>query len=317
MTEAKAFPAEPARHVLAAKRPAIGGVAPALFVLLWSTGFIGAKEGLPYAEPFTFLFLRMVVACVLLAGVSTARRASWPRTLPDIGHTAVAGLLLHAGYLGGVFYAIDHGMPAGLSSLIVGLQPVLTAVLAQRMLGERVSPRQWGGLALGFAGVGLVVEERVGAALGHPIERGAFVAVGVALLAATGGALYQKRYVRRTDLTAGAAIQYAAAAVALGLLAASFESMAIEWTPRFVFALAWLVLVLSLGAILLLLRLIREHSVSRISSLLYLVPPMTALEAYLLFDERLGAVALAGMFLVAVGVIAVLRGTRTGSESAK
>lgn len=308
MADARALPAE--RAAPTTKQPTLGVLAPGLFVLLWSTGFIGAKEGLPYAEPFTFLALRMVIACVLLAVLSGLRRARFPRTVADLGHTAVAGLLLHAGYLGGVFYAIDHGMPAGLSSLIVGLQPILTAVLAQPMLRERVSPRQWGGLALGFAGVGLVVEERVGAALDHPIERGAFVAVGIALLSTTAGTLYQKRFARQIDLTAGAAIQYAAATLVLGGLAVSFETMAIDWTPRFVFALAWLVLVLSLGAILLLLRLIREHSVSRISSLLYLVPPMTALEAYLIFDERLGLVALLGMLLVVLGVFAVLRETR-------
>jgi drug/metabolite transporter (DMT)-like permease len=275
-------------------------------VLFWSTGFIGAKYGLPYAEPFTFLFVRMTLAFLLLLGVSIAVRARYPKNPVEIAHVAVAGLLLHAGYLGGVFYAIDHGMPAGLSSLIVGLQPILTAVLAQVMLRERVTPRQWAGLALGFIGVGLVVEEKISASLDHPITGSAFVAVGIGLLATTIATLYQKRYVRSVDLTAGATIQYLASAVALGVAAVSFETMEIDWTVRFVFALGWLLVVLSVGAILLLLRLIRENSVSRISSLLYLVPPMTAIEAYLLFDERFGLVAIAGMLLVVAGVALVV-----------
>ncbi|MCC6790278.1 MAG: DMT family transporter [Thermomicrobiales bacterium] len=295
--------------------PALGAIAPALFVLFWSTGFIGAKYGLPYAEPFTFLFVRMTIAFVLLTGVTFAVRARFPRTLAEIGHVAVSGLLLHAGYLGGVFYAIDRGMPAGLSSLIVGLQPILTAVLAQAMLRERVTSRQWAGLALGFVGVGLVVEEKVSASLDNPIAGGAFVAVGIALLATTGGTLYQKRFVTRVDLTASAAIQYLAAAIVLGIAAFGFESMEIAWTGRFVFALGWLIVVLSVGAILLLLRLIRENSVSRISSLLYLVPPMTAIEAYLLFDERLGLVAIVGMVCVVAGVAMVVRSQQAAARA--
>lgn len=288
------------------KQPTLGVVAPALFVLFWSTGFIGAKYGVPYAEPFTFLFVRWAIAFVLLLGLSLVMRATFPRRPADIGHVAISGLLLHAGYLGGVFYAIDRGMPAGLSSLIVGLQPILTAVLAQTMLRERVTARQWSGLALGFAGVGLVVEEKATAALDHPIAGSAFVAIAIGLLSTTAGTLYQKRFVRTVDLTAGATIQYLAAGVVMGVMAFSFESMRIEWTGRFVFALGWLIVVLSLGAVLLLLRLIRENSVSRISSVLYLVPPMTALEAYLLFDERLGLVAVFGMLCVVAGVALVV-----------
>jgi drug/metabolite transporter (DMT)-like permease len=289
----------------------LAAMAPGLFVVLWSTGFIGAKYGLPYAEPFTFLAIRMVFACLLLLGIARAMRARFPAAGWDWAHISVSGLLLHAGYLGGVFYAIDHGLPAGLASLIVGLQPILTAVLAQSMLREYVAPRQWAGLVLGFVGVGLVVEEKATAALQVSIQRGAFVAIGVALLATTFGTLYQKRFVRTVDLAAGATIQYLAAGVVFGALSLAFETREVEWNPRFIFALAWLVLVLSVGAILLLLRLIREHSVSRISSLLYLVPPMTAIQAYLFFDERLGVIALAGMVAVVAGVILVVRQPRT------
>jgi len=306
----RSFPVAPVLDPLVSNesiRPSLSIVAPLLFVVLWSTGFIGAKFGLPYAEPFTFLFIRMVLACALLLLVTRITRSTFPRHVADYRHISVSGLLIHAGYLGGVFFAIDHGMPAGLSSLIVGLQPILTAVLAQAMLREKVTSRQWAGLLLGFLGVALVVEEKISAALDHPIRRVAFAGVAFGLVATTAGTLYQKRFVRTVDLAAGATIQYAASAIVLGLLAFQFETMEIDWTPRFVFALGWLVFVLSFGAILLLLRLIREHSVSRISSLLYLVPPLTAIEAYFIFGEKFGLVALVGMALVVLGVALVIR----------
>lgn len=281
--------------------------APWLFVVLWSTGFLGAKYGLPFAPPFTFLFIRMQIAWILLVGISAVRRAPWPRDRRQIGHVAVTGVLLHAGYLGGVFYAISRGMPAGLSSLIVGLQPILTAVCAQALLRERVVGRQWLGLVLGLAGVGLVVEEKVRAGVAHSIPPGAFVAIAVALIATTAGTLYQKRFGAAVDITSAAAIQYFSAGIVLGVLAFTTEEMHVRWTGKFVFALGWLVLVLSLGAVSLLLVLIRGNSVSRVASLLYLVPPATAIEAYLLFDERFGPTALAGLAVVAVGVALVMR----------
>ncbi len=281
-------------------------VAPWLFVTLWSTGFVGAKYGLPYAGPFTFLFVRMQLAWVLLAGLAIAGRAIWPRRPREAAHLAVAGLLLHAGYLGGVFFAIDRGMPAGLASLIVGLQPVLTAVGAHVLLRESVAGRQWLGLLLGFVGVALVVGEQVRMAEKQSIALASFVAITVALLAATSGTLYQKRFGGGADLTAAAAIQYLAAAALLAPLAVA-EGVRIDWTLPFVLALAWLLLVLSLGAMLLLLALIRQRAVSRVASLLYLVPPATALEAYLLFGERLGPPALVGMVVTAIGVALVVR----------
>lgn len=284
-------------------------LAPWLFVALWSTGFVGAKYGLPDAGPFSFLFVRMQIAWVLLAGLAIATRATWPRTPGAAAHLAVAGLLLHAGYLGGVFYAIGRGMPAGLAALIVGLQPVLTAVGAQALLRERVAGRRWVGLGLGFVGVALVVGEQVGAAGEGSIGVGAFAAVGLALVATTAGTLYQKRFGGGADLTAGAAIQYLAAGAALAPLAL-VEGMRIDWTVPFVLALGWLVLGLSLGAMLLLLALIRQHAVSRVAGLLYLVPPATAIEAYVLFGERLGPLALVGMAVVAVGVALVVREPR-------
>ncbi len=290
----------------------LAALAPLLFVLLWSTGFIGAKLGLPYAEPFSFLWVRMVLVVGLLLLLAWWLRSPWPRGWALNLHLGVSGLLLHAGYLGGVFFAISRGMPAGLSALIVGLQPILTAILAQYLLRERVSGGQWAGLLLGFGGVALVVldPKRQGLAGGGTLEASAFVAIGLALLCATLGTLYQKRFAAEMPLVGGTVVQYVAAAGALWLLARLFgERMLIQWTPQFIFALAWLSLVLSIGAILLLMYLIRHNSASRVASLFYLVPPATALEAYLLFGERLGLWSLLGLALAALGVAWVVRST--------
>lgn len=287
----------------------ISTLAPGLFVLLWSTGFIGAKFGLPYAEPFTFLAIRFAFAATLLSGLALALGASWPRSPRLVGHIAVSGLLLHGAYLGGVFSAIHLGMPAGLAALIVGLQPVLTAVGAQALLGERVVARQWLGLALGFCGVALVVGEKLfGAGTSEVVLPAvAFVAAGIGLLGGTLGTIYQRRYCTSMDLTSGTTIQYLAAGAVMLLAALLTESMQVQWTWPFIAAMAWLVLVLSLGAITLLMVLIRRSSAARVASLFYLVPPATAIEAYLLFGERLGLLALGGMGLVALGVLLVNR----------
>ncbi|HET7667754.1 MAG TPA: EamA family transporter, partial [Mycobacterium sp.] len=286
--------------------------APLVFVFIWSTGFIGARYGLPYAEPFTYLALRMVLAASLMAGFAVVRRAGWPTSWRQTGHIAISGLLLHAGYLGGVFFAISRGMPAGISALIVGLQPILTAVIATVLLREHVSARQWVGLVLGFAGVAIVVIERMrineGGATSSAMA--ADIAILVALVSTTAGTIYQKQFNTRMPLASGTAIQYAVTAATVGLLAIATETMKIDWNIRFVLALSWQVIVLSLIAITLLMILIRQNSVSRLSSYLYLVPPLTAIEAYLLFDERLSLAAIGGMALVAIGVaLVVLRRT--------
>jgi len=283
-------------------------LAPLLFVLLWSTGFVGAKLGLPYAEPFTFLWVRMVLVVGLLTALAWLLRAPWPQGWALRLHLGVSGLLLHAGYLGGVFFAISRGMPAGLSALIVGLQPILTAVLAQLLLRERVNAVQWAGLLLGLVGVGLVVGEKALSARILHIEPSAFVAISLALLCTTLGTLYHKRFASQMPLVGGTVVQYVAASAGLFVLALLFgETMQIRWTPQFVFALTWLVLVLSIGAILLLMYLIRHNSASSVASLFYLVPPATALEAYFLFGERLGGWAILGMGLAVVGVALVVR----------
>jgi len=279
-------------------------VMPAVFVLLWSTGFIGAKFGLPYAEPFTFLLLRMLAVAALLGLVALVMRAPWPKSWRLAGHIAVAGLLVHAVYLGGVFFAISQKVPAGIASLIVGIQPLLTAALAGWLLGERVSARQWGGLLLGLVGVGLVVSEKITVGSGSALGLGAAVA---ALVGITLGTLYQKRHCTGMDLRTGATIQYAATAAAFAVLAPLTESMHVQWTGEFVFALTWLTLVLSVGAIFLLFALIRKGAAARVASLFYLTPPVTAVVAWAMFDERLGAVALVGMAMTVVGVALVNR----------
>ena len=284
--------------------------APALFVLLWSTGFLGAKLGMPYAEPMTLLALRFALAAALLVALALATRAPWPSSWREAGQIAVVGVLVHAAYLGGVFAAIANGMPAGLAALIVCLQPVLVALAAGPLLGERVSLRQVAGFVLGLLGVVLVLSERIepGTLAGFTgFDIWAVVFCGLALIGISAGTLYQKAIGQTMDLRSGTAIQYVAAGVAILPLALLFEEMTIEWTGEFVFALTWLVLVLSLGAISLLMFLIRVGAATKVASLFYLVPPMTAVLAYLLFDERLGPVALIGMAVTAFGVSLVVR----------
>ena len=292
----------------AGARSAAIAVAPVVFVLLWSTGFVGAKYGLPYAEPFTFLALRLALAGALLAVLATVLRAARPGRA-QTGRAAVAGLLLHAGYLGGVFFAIDSGLPASVAAVVVSLQPVLTAALASRLLGERLVAVQWLGLALGVGGVALVLAPGLASAAGAEgsFPPGGVVSCLAALLCGTAGTLWQKAHGDGIPLLWGTAVQYAAAALALVAVAGATEAMTIEWTAEFVAALVWLVLPLSLGAVLLLLVLLRRGSASGVSSLLYLVPPATAVEAYLLFGEQLPPLSLAGVVVTTVGVALVLR----------
>lgn len=276
----------------------VAWVFPGLFVFLWSTGFIGAKLGLPYIEPFTFLCLRFVGVLVILLPICWLFRARWPNR-QGFAHMAVAGVLLQGGYLGGVFASLHHGMPAGVAALITGLQPVCTAVLGGWLLRERVSLRQWAGLALGLAGVVLVVGERIA---GQALGIGSILLSTLALASITLGTVWQKRHGGAIDLRAGAAIQFAAAAIVLAPFAFLFEAREVRWSGELMFALVWLVLVLSLGAVFLLLYLIRQGAATRVASLFYLVPPTTALIAWPLFGESYGVTAAAGMGL---GMLAV------------
>lgn len=283
--------------------PLLQRLVPMLFVVLWSTGFIGAKYGLPYAEPLTFLIARYVLVVSLMLALALLMRAPWPADARGAFHIAVTGVLVQALYLGGVFMSIHRGLPAGVSALVVGMQPLLTALGAGLLLGERVSVRQWAGLALGFAGVSLVVSSKVAidgvavAELGHML-----LPAFAALLGITCGTLYQKRYCPRFDLRTGSVLQFLPSLIVTALIATRTETMHIEWTGDFIFALLWLVLVLSLGAISLLNVLIRSGSAVNVASLFYLTPPTTALIAWAMFGETLSMLALVGMVVAVAGV---------------
>jgi len=283
----------------AAKSPALASLTPLLFVVLWSTGFIGAKLGLPDCEPMTLLTLRYAAVLVLMGGIALATRAPWPATPAQWVHIGVSGLLIHAVYLGGVFTAIRLGLPAGVTALVVGLQPVLTALGAGLLLRERVRATQWAGLALGLAGVVLVVARKVE---GGPAAAALLLPAVVALVGITAGTLYQKRFCASFDLRTGSVVQFLPSLAVTALVAWRTETMVVHWTPAFLFALGWLVLVLSLGAVSLLNVLIRSGSAVNVASLFYLTPPTTALIAWAMFGETLTGLALAGMALAVAGV---------------
>jgi drug/metabolite transporter (DMT)-like permease len=279
--------------------------APVVFVFLWSTGFIGARLGTPYAEPFTFLAVRMAIASVLLLLLALALKAPWPTSLRQAGHIAMAGLLVHGAYLGGVFSAVALKVPVGQVALIAGLQPILTAWLAKPLFGEQVSARQWTGMLLGFIGVALVVWSKAGTDVASPAGL-AFSAR--ALLGITAGTLYQKRFCGGMDLRSGGVIQFASSGLVFWFCALALESRNIAWSGAFIFALGWLTLVLSLGAISLLYVLIRRGASAKVASLFFLTPPVTAMMAFVLFGEQLTLTALAGMAVTAAGVALVVRG---------
>jgi drug/metabolite transporter (DMT)-like permease len=271
---------------------------PGLFVVLWSTGFIAAKYGLPYAPPLKFLLVRFALVTLLMLAVTLATRAAWPASARQAGHVAVSAWLVHGVYLGGVFMSIKAGMPAGTSAMLVGLQPILTVLLARAWLGERITALQWSGLVLGLAGVYFVVRHKI--ALGG--DGTALVAVLVALAGISVGTLYQKKYCAHVDLRSGAVIQFAACTLLYAPIVALAEPAPIAFTTQFLFALGWSVIVLSVGAISLLYWLLRHGAAADVARLFYLVPPVTALMAFALFGERLDALAIAGMVLIAVGV---------------
>jgi drug/metabolite transporter (DMT)-like permease len=280
--------------------------APVLFVLLWSTGFIGARYGLPYIEPLTFLAVRMFFVVVIMAAIAIIGGTK-PPDAGEIEHSLVAGSLVHGLYLGGVFTAISQGVPAGISALIPGLQPILTSTIANRFMGETVTRVQWIGLSLGLVGVLLVLHDRnivlAGSTLG-------WIASFLSLIGITLGTLYQKRYCGAIDWRSGNLVQYIGAGVLFTIGAFAFETREIHWTGELIFALAWLVLVLSIAAVGLMYWLIRRSAATGFASLFYLVPVVTALFAYLLFGERLDAISILGMVICAGGVVLANRGAR-------
>ena len=280
--------------------------APAIFVVLWSTGFIGTKYVLRDAEPLTYLAIRMALVVVLMAIIVAIWRPRFPDRI-GIGHSVVAGILVHGFYLGGTAIAIAHSIPAGLSALIPGLQPILTSTLANRWLGERVTPLQWTGLLLGLAGVVLILHDR---SMGGEAGWGWF-ASGVSLVSITLGTLYQKRYCSRIDWRAGNLVQYIAVTIFFATGAWLFETNVVHWTGEFVLSLIWLAVVLSIGSIGLLYWLIRRTAAATsVASLFYLVPAVTSVMAYLLFNERLDTIAIIGMVACAAAVFVVNKSVR-------
>jgi len=285
---------------------------PAVFIPVWSTGFIVARYGMPHAPPLAFLSLRYALSVLcFLVWIAWARPA-WPRDRAQWGHLAVTGILMHAGYLGGVWAAVRFGMGAGTIALLVGLQPVLTAVwLSRQGESHRVSPRQWAGLVLGLVGLLLVVWHKLGA--GEVTAWNLALALA-ALLCITAGTLYQKQHVQPCDVRTANAIQLCAALV-VTLPFVPFEAGAIDPHPHLLGAMAWSVVGLTVGGSSLLYLLIQRGAATQVTSLMYLVPPCTALMAWALFGEPLTAVMLCGMVLIATAVALVVRAPARGPDT--
>lgn len=276
--------------------------APAVFVVLWSTGFVATKYALAGAEPLTYLMWRMIVVVALMAIIVAIWRPRWP-DWKGVGHNAVAGLLVHGFYLAGTAIAIAHSVPVGLSALIPGLQPILMSTIANRWLGERVTWLQWIGLLLGLVGVVLILHGRP---MSGEVGWGWF-ASGVSLVSITLGALYQKRFCHNIDWRTGNLVQYIAVAAFFALGSWCFETGEVRWTQEFVLSLLWLAVVLSIGSIAVLYWLIKRQGATQVASLFYLVPAVTALMAYVLFGEKLDALAILGMAICAAAVGLVAR----------
>ncbi len=279
--------------------PAWTAAASALFIFFWASGFVSAKYGFPYAEPFTFLSLRFLVAMAVLWPLTVLWRARWPRSPSAFAHVVAAGLMVQTVYLIGVFYGIYLGISTGVIALIVGLQPLATGALAAPVLGEQVTLRQWAGLALGFAGLGLVVADKVNFAQGQSwgVVFGLFGLAGI-----TVGTLYQKRFCADADIRTAVVIQNAASFTVIAPLAFLFETRRVDWTGEFLFALMWSSIGLSVIAIALFYLLVRRGAAARVTSLIYLSPPTTALMGWLMFGETFGLVALGGMAVAVAGV---------------
>lgn len=277
--------------------------APVLFVALWSTGFVGAKYGLPYADPFIFLSLRVLVAALLLLFLARAMKMRVRLSRTEVARSSIIGFFLHACYLGGVFYSITSGMPAGTAAVVTSLQPVLVSILAIKILGEKLRGRQVIGLLLGLVGVVLVLSP----SQQSEIPNVAVLAIVIALIGSTSATLLQKKFGSEIPLVAGTAYQYLATGMVLGAIALLTDKTSITWSPTFTASFVWLVFVLSVGAILILLWLLNSGSAASVSSLFYLVPPVTAFEAFILFGEKLNTQGFLGIGVCALGVWLVIR----------
>jgi len=275
----------------------------ALFVPLWSTGFVTARLVAPHAEPLTFLAWRFAAAGVVLAAVALALRRSWPATLPAAGNAVFSGLMIHGLYLGCIFYSVAKGLPSGISALVAGLQPLLTGFLAGPLLGETVTPRRWAGIGLGAAGALLTLVPKLGVLGEGGIPASALAICSVGMISITFGTIWQKRQGRGSDLVTNTALQYAGALIpvvagALLLEQGHFDTGS---APAWI-GLLWSIFGMSIGAILLLMVLIRRGAVAQVASLLYLVPGVSALMAYGLFGETMTLVQIGGLALAALGV---------------
>jgi len=277
---------------------------PSVFVVLWASGYIAAKFTIGYAQPFTILLLRFAAVVTVMVPLALVARAPWPRDWRQFAHIAVVGFFLQGVYLGGIYAGLQLGIPAGVMALIMALQPIVTATVVGPLLGERVAPRQWLGFILGLAGVGLVLANKIHfdfqGWLGLVFAIGAMTGITVATL-------YQKRFCGPTDWRTGTIVQYFAAAIAVAPITFYEGVGRVEWSTEFLLAMGWIIFVLAIGTYNLFLWLIRKNAAARLTSFLYLVPPMTALAGYFFFGETLGPIALSGMVLAAVGVYLVVR----------
>ncbi len=284
-------------------------LAPALFVLLWSTGWLVAKFAVAHADPLTFMAARHALAAVAFAGLCLAVGATWPTSRRMVGHAMLSGVFLHGLYLAGVWWAIGQGLPAGISGIIAGLQPLLTAAMAPLLIGERLRPRQKIGILVGFVGILIAISpqlidtlEKGLAGLGLPI-----LVNLLAMVSVTYGTLYQKRYLQEGNILTIAVLQFVGAFLVTMPLALLFEDLRFDWTGEAIFAMAWSVFGISMGAVGLLLYLIRRGQVSRAASLIYLMPPVVAIEAFFLFGEPMTLPMIVGTVIVVAGVYMVNR----------
>ncbi len=283
--------------------------APAIFVVLWSTGWLAARAAMPYSEPLTFLTLRYVLAALVLAAICSAMSVEWPRERKAIGHALVSGVFLHAMYFAGVWWSVMHGLPVAISGVVSALQPILTALLAPYLVNEKITRSQWAGVLLGFAGVAMVLSPAL-AQLPPDKLSGVLLPLGVnvaGMIGVTLGTFYQKRFVTGGDLRAVTALQNVGAACATLPFAFATETMRIVWNLQTILTMAWVVLGMSIGAVGLLVMLIRHGAVSRAAALIYLMPPMVALQAVFILDETLTAVQMLGMAITAAGVALVVK----------
>ncbi len=273
---------------------------PALFVVLWATGFIGARYAMPWCEPFLFLATRLFIAGAILTIIAFATKSQWPNGKIAV-HAAVSGSLIHGVYLAAVFWAIRNGLPAGMSALIVGIQPLITALIAGAVLKENITRQHWLGLGIGLIGIALVLFPKLNLS-GTGVNVATLTASVVSVLGIAAGTIWQKRFVTNVDLRTSTALQYLGATFLTAALSLGFENQVFTLTGELIFAMVWLVLVLSIGAIFLLMILIRDGAMSKVASLFYLVPVVTAVMAWALFGETLNMIQIVGMLVTATGV---------------